>query len=74
MLTRFEIARAIGVRVLQLSRGAPPLIRVKKDATAADIAKAEIEKGALPLTIIREFPNGKTVYYNLKGEIIGETA
>ncbi len=72
MLTRFEIARVVGVRVLQLSRGAPPLIRVKKGMEAPEIAKEEMRKGVLPFSIIREYPNGKVEYYNIKGEKIGE--
>ncbi len=57
-LTRFEIARIIGARALQISMGAPPLIdpsklppRVREDPVL--LAKAELEAGVLPITIVR---------------------
>ncbi|AFH42981.1 DNA-directed RNA polymerase subunit K [Fervidicoccus fontis] len=53
-LTRFERARIIGARALQLSMGAPPFIDVSnlpKDPII--IAEKELEMGVLPLTIVR---------------------
>ncbi len=57
-LTRFEIARIIGARALQISMGAPPLIdpstlpeNVREDPVL--LAKAELEAGVLPITIVR---------------------
>lgn len=49
---RFERARIIGARALQLSMGAPPLIKTK-DSDPIKIAKAEFEKDVLPITVIR---------------------
>jgi len=74
MITRFELARILGVRVLQLSLGAPPFIKVKNGSSATEIAKQEIEKGALPITAIRDFPDGHKEMFNLNGEMIGKTA
>ncbi len=57
--TRFEIARIIGARALQLSVGAPPLLKLKKDdlkKSPVEIAKMEFEKGVIPLTVKRIFP------------------
>ncbi|BES82080.1 DNA-directed RNA polymerase subunit K [Pyrodictium abyssi] len=57
-LTRFERARVIGVRALQISMGAPVLIdteqepqHVREDPVL--LAKKELEAGVLPMTIIR---------------------
>ncbi len=58
MLTRFEKARVIGARVLQISLGAPVLIKVHKNTTATEIVRKEIEKGVLPLSALRRYPNG----------------
>ncbi len=45
--TRFERARIIGARALQISRGAPLFIKTdKKDPLK--IAEEEFEKGVLP--------------------------
>ena len=58
-LTRFERTRVIGARALQLSFGAPALIKPKKEMTPIDIAKEEIEKKAINLIILRSMPNGE---------------
>ncbi len=59
-LTRFERARIIGARALQLSLGAPPLIpgNVIRARSTIEIAKMELESGALPISIRRSLPNG----------------
>lgn len=58
-LTRFESARIMGARALQLSLGAPPFIPIPKDAaTSLDIAIIELEKRLIPITIRRALPNG----------------
>ena len=58
-LTRFEKARILGARALQLSLGAPPFILVPKEvATSLDLAYTELEKRVIPITIRRVLPNG----------------
>ena len=58
-LTRFEKARILGARALQLSLGAPPFIPVPKEvATSLDLAYSELEKRVIPITIRRMLPNG----------------
>jgi DNA-directed RNA polymerase subunit K len=57
--TRFEIARIIGARALQLSLGAPPLLNLSKEdlkKSPLEIAKMEFEKGVIPLTVKRKLP------------------
>ena len=52
--TRFEKARIIGARALQISMGAPILIKVPKDLiNPIDIAMMEFKKDALPITVKR---------------------
>jgi DNA-directed RNA polymerase subunit K/omega len=58
-ITRFEKARIVGARALQISMSAPILIEV--DATMSspiDIALKELESGILPITIRRTLPDG----------------
>ncbi len=63
-LTRFEKARIVGARALQLSMGAPPFIEIPSSArTSLDIAMVELEKRAIPIVIRRRLPNGD--YQNL---------
>ena len=55
-LTRFERTRIISARALQLSMGAPVLIKTSK-SSPRDIAKEEFEKNVLPITIKRPTMN-----------------
>jgi DNA-directed RNA polymerase I, II, and III subunit RPABC2 len=58
-LTRFEKARILGARALQLSQGAPPFIEIPSTArTSLDIALNELEDRAIPIVIRRRLPNG----------------
>lgn len=58
-LTRFEKARITGARSLQLSLGAPTLSQIPIDLTDTIlIAKYELDKKTLPISIRRVLPNG----------------
>jgi len=60
-LTRFERARIVGARSLQISMGAPILIEPSKDlSNPIDLAIEELKRGALPITIRRTLPDGMT--------------
>ncbi|MBI4406431.1 DNA-directed RNA polymerase subunit K [Candidatus Micrarchaeota archaeon] len=58
--TKYEEARIIGSRALQLAMGAPPLVDaedVKKETnktyiSAVDLAKAEYSKKSIPMQVI----------------------
>tara|TARA_Y100000310_G_C20618832_1_gene782139 strand:- start:1457 stop:1660 length:204 start_codon:yes stop_codon:yes gene_type:complete len=58
-LSKYERARLIGARALQISMGAPILIKLKKKELEGlmynpiNIAKKELEKGVLPMKIKR---------------------
>ena len=56
-LTKYEIARLIGARALQLSHGAPPLIKVDSPLTFLAIAEQEFKKNVLPLAVARRENN-----------------
>ncbi len=60
-LTRFEKARIVGARSLQIAMGAPAFIPLEGEYRGPiDIATAELEEDALPLSIRRALPNGIT--------------
>ena len=65
-ITRFERARIISARALQLALGAPPLVKAEAISTPYTLAKEELSKGVLPLSIVRRFPSGKTVRVDLQ--------
>jgi len=60
--TKYEKARLIGSRALQLSMGAPPLIKLsEKDMenlrfNPIEIAKIEFKEGVIPITVKRPIP------------------
>ena len=57
-LTRFERARIVGARALQISMGAPILIEPETLSSPIDIALKELETGILPITVRRTLPDG----------------
>lgn len=48
--TRFERARIIGARALQIARGAPILVKTE-EKDPLRVAEVEFEKGVLPLNV-----------------------
>lgn len=53
--TKFEKARIIGARALQLAYGAPPLIKVPEGTVdPLRLAEIEFEGGAIPIVVLRE--------------------
>jgi DNA-directed RNA polymerase subunit K len=67
-LTRYELARIVAMRALQLSLGAPPLINIdnleKKDPYY--IAIEEVKRKILPVVIKRRLPNGVEYLFTLR--------
>lgn len=59
-LTRYEKARIVGARALQISFGAPILLEKPKNIIdPIKIAQLELKSAILPLTIRRELPDGE---------------
>jgi len=58
-ISRFEKARLLSARALQLSLGAPPLVKAEHEKTMYEMSKKEFEHKVLPLNILRTFPNGE---------------
>ncbi len=57
--TRFERARIIGARALQISAGAPILLDTPKDLVdPIRIAEYEFSSGVIPITVRREMEEG----------------
>jgi DNA-directed RNA polymerase subunit K len=52
--TKFEKARIIGARALQLAYGAPPLIKIPKEVfDPLALAELEFNEDAIPIVVIR---------------------
>jgi DNA-directed RNA polymerase subunit K len=69
-LTRFEVARVIGARALQISLGAPVLIKSKQEKfDAIELAEEEFKAIKIPMTIKRTLPNGEIIIVDIKSGI-----
>ena len=72
-LTRFERARVVGARALQVSMGAPVLLDITSQTLSPiDIALMELEEGVLPISIRRALPDGTSQNIPLKWLLIPE--
>jgi len=67
-LTKYEKARIVAARALQLAMGAPPLIDISslQNKDPVIIAEKELLLGVLPILIKREKPNGEYQLIPLK--------
>lgn len=56
--TRFEVARIIGARALQISMGAPVLLKMDglEKLNPLALAKMEYDASVIPLTVKRKLP------------------
>ena len=68
-ISKFELAKIIGVRAVQISKGAPPMVEIGDMTSAMDIAVAEYEQKVIPFLLIRKFPDGTSVEVNPNEEM-----
>jgi len=72
-LTRFERARIVGARALQISMGAPVLLDLSESTMSPiKIGELELQEGVLPISIRRSLPDGTSMNIPLKTLLEGE--
>ncbi len=65
--TKYEKARLIGSRALQISMGAPILVELKKEDlerlrfNPIEIAKLEFNAGLIPIEVVRPIPGSSSI-------------
>jgi DNA-directed RNA polymerase subunit K/omega len=64
-LTRFEVARLVGARALQVSLGAPILVKAE-ETNPIQISQKEFREKIIPITIKRKLPNSEEVVVEVK--------
>jgi DNA-directed RNA polymerase subunit K/omega len=69
IMTRYEKAKVVGMRMEQNARGANILVQ-PKSKNIRDIAFQELEERKLPFVIVRKLPNGEKEHWKLKYLII----
>lgn len=84
ILTKYEKASIVGMRMEQLARGAQSLLEIGKNANNKDkdketkralfdpyeIALQELMERKIPFMIARTLPNGQREYWKLKDMVI----
>ena len=66
ILTKYEKAKIVGLRVAQLNKGAEPFIKLENaiiDNTL--VAEKELREKKIPFIIMRPIPNGTAEYWNV---------
>lgn len=69
-LTKYERARLLGTRALQLSMNAPPLVELDGETDPLKIAAKELRERKLPLIVRRYLPDGSFEDWSLDELII----
>jgi len=73
--TKYEIARIIGARALQVSMNAPLILKISKEEleninyNPIEIAKKEFYSGVLPISVIRPLPGQEKVGFKKEIEV-----
>merc|ERR1711998_673424 len=57
-MTKYERARILGTRALQISMGAPVLVDLRGETDPLEIANKELQRGKIPLMVRRYLPDG----------------
>ena len=63
--TKYEIARLIGARALQVLLGAPILVK-SEETNPIEISKIEFKEKMIPITIKRKLPNKEEMIIDVK--------
>lgn len=68
VITPSEYVRLLSERVMELEFGKQPLLpELMFEIDSLKIAKAEIDAGVIPISIVRRLPNGKTKKIEITG-------
>ncbi|KAM0687181.1 subunit common to RNA polymerases I [Conglomerata obtusa] len=69
-MTKFEKAHILGVRALQLSMSAPPLVDIEDEIDPLKIALKELNEGKIPFVVRRRLPDGSFEEWSVKEMVI----
>lgn len=69
-LTKYERARVLGARALQISMNAPVMVDIGNMTDPYQIAVEELNQGKIPLIIRRRLPDGSYEDWNVSELII----
>merc|ERR1711916_66082 len=64
-MTKYERARILGARALQISMGAPIMVQIDNETDPLVIAMKELKERKIPITIRRYMPDGSHEDWNI---------
>lgn len=70
-MTKYERARILGTRALQISMNAPIMVELKGQTDPLEIAKQELKERKIPLIIRRYLPDNSYEDWSINELIIG---
>lgn len=70
VMTKYEKTKIIGLRLEQLSRGAPTLVDTKGCSSIREIVEKELQERLIPYVLVRTLPNNKKEYFRICDMII----
>ncbi|KAJ1635252.1 RNA polymerase, subunit omega/K/RPB6 [Pavlovales sp. CCMP2436] len=71
-MTKYERARILGTRALQISMNAPVMVDINNETDPLQIALKELQYRKIPITIRRYLPDGSYEDWNVDELIIPE--
>lgn len=71
-MTKYERARILGTRALQISMNAPPLVPIEGETDPLQIAMKELAAKKIPLIVRRTLPDGSYELWKVSELIINE--
>ncbi len=69
-MTKYEKARILGIRALQINNGTQPMVNTNNLTDAMDIANKELMEYKMPFIIRRKYPDGSYIDIKLSDMII----
>lgn len=57
-MTKYERARVLGTRALQIAMGAPVMVELEGESDPLEIARKELKEQKIPIIIRRFLPDG----------------
>lgn len=72
IMSRYEKAKIMGLRLQQLAGGAEPTIDTTNFKNIRDIALEELKQRKLPFMIVRNLPLGVKEYWKLEDMLISD--
>jgi DNA-directed RNA polymerase I, II, and III subunit RPABC2 len=71
-MTKYERARILGTRALQLSMNAPVMVQLNGESDPLEIAMMELREKKIPFTVRRYLPDGSFEDWSVEELILSE--